>query len=81
VCPGNNESAGKRRSGRARKGSLWLRHCLMAATLIIAHREGNREVIDVCMNQGQRPPFDPRKAVAQFAKTLKLYRLFYMTGD
>jgi transposase len=29
VCPGNDESAGKRRSGRSRKGSQWLRHTLI----------------------------------------------------
>ncbi|HEX2727254.1 MAG TPA: IS110 family transposase [Beijerinckiaceae bacterium] len=28
VCPGNNESAGKRRSGRTTKGSKWLRQTL-----------------------------------------------------
>jgi len=37
VCPGNNESGGKRRSGKTRKGSKWLRATLaeasMAATL------------------------------------------------
>ncbi len=31
VCPGNNESAGKRLSGRARKGSRWLRQALTEA--------------------------------------------------
>jgi transposase len=29
MCPGNNESAGKRRSGRTRKGSPWLRALLV----------------------------------------------------
>ena len=29
MCPGNNESAGKHRSGRTRKGSKWLRHALV----------------------------------------------------
>jgi transposase len=28
VCPGNNESAGKRKSGKTRKGSKWLRRVL-----------------------------------------------------
>jgi transposase len=28
MCPGNNESAGKRKSGRARKGDTWLRGAL-----------------------------------------------------
>ena len=30
-CPGNNESAGKRRSGRTRKGSKWLNEALKDA--------------------------------------------------
>jgi transposase len=29
MCPGNNESAGKRRSGRTRKGNQWLRSALV----------------------------------------------------
>jgi transposase len=31
VCPGNDESAGKRRSGRTRNGSKWLRAALIEA--------------------------------------------------
>ena len=31
VCPGNDESAGKRRSGKTRKGSKWLRATLAEA--------------------------------------------------
>jgi transposase len=31
LCPGNNESAGKRRSGKTRKGSVWLRRTLCQA--------------------------------------------------
>lgn len=31
LCPGNNESAGKRRSGRTRPGSPWLRSALVEA--------------------------------------------------
>jgi transposase len=33
LCPGNDESAGKRRSGRTRKGSPWLRAALVEASL------------------------------------------------
>ena len=33
VCPGNDESAGKRRSGKTRKGSKWLRATLTEAAL------------------------------------------------
>ena len=31
LCPGNNESAGKRHAGRTRKGSPWLRRALVEA--------------------------------------------------
>lgn len=31
VCPGNHESAGKRKSGKARKGNAWLRRVLVQA--------------------------------------------------
>ena len=31
MCPGNNESAGKRRNGKTRKGSPWLRAALIEA--------------------------------------------------
>jgi transposase len=33
LCPGNNESAGKHRSGRTRKGNRWLRGALIEAAL------------------------------------------------
>src|SRR5947208_14319165 len=31
LCPGNNESAGKRLSGRTRKGNVWLRRTMCEA--------------------------------------------------
>ena len=31
MCPGNNESGGKRKSGQTRHGSPWLRNALLAA--------------------------------------------------
>ena len=37
VCPGNNESAGKRLSARTRKGSPWLRKLLVEAAHAAAH--------------------------------------------
>ncbi len=36
MCPGNHESAGKRATGRTRKGNLWLRAILIEA----AHAAG-----------------------------------------
>jgi transposase len=37
VCPGNNESAGKRLSGKTRKGSPWLRQLLIEAAHAASH--------------------------------------------
>lgn len=37
MCPGNNESAGKRLSGRTRKGSPWLRTALVEAAQAANH--------------------------------------------
>ncbi|MBO0791297.1 MAG: IS110 family transposase [Ktedonobacteraceae bacterium] len=37
MCPGNHESAGKRLSGRTRKGSPWLRQLLVEAAHAAAH--------------------------------------------
>jgi transposase len=39
-CPGNDESAGKRRSGRTRKGSPWLRALLVQAAHAAARKKG-----------------------------------------
>jgi transposase len=37
VCPGNNESAGKRRSGKTTKGSQWLRTMLVQVAWAASH--------------------------------------------
>lgn len=52
------------------------------AVLAIAHlgTEG-RAILDRIADQGQRPPFDPRKAVERFAAILKEYRISAVTGD
>lgn len=40
VCPGNNESAGKRKSGRTRKGSPWLKEALVEAAQAAGRAKG-----------------------------------------
>lgn len=40
VCPGNNESAGKRRSGRTRKGNQWLRSALIQMAWAASRTKG-----------------------------------------
>jgi transposase len=37
MCPGNNESAGKRKSGKTTKGSRWLRQSLVQAAWAASH--------------------------------------------
>ena len=40
LCPGNNESAGKRRSGKTRKGDLWLQSALVEAAWSASRTKG-----------------------------------------
>jgi len=39
ISPGNNESAGKKRSGKTTKGSRWLRQALVQAAWAAAHKK------------------------------------------
>lgn len=39
ICPGNNESAGKRLGGKTRKGSMWLRAALLQAAWAAARNK------------------------------------------
>ena len=40
ICPGNNSSGGKRRPGRTRHGSMWLRIALTEAAQVAARGKG-----------------------------------------
>jgi hypothetical protein len=52
------------------------------AVLGIAHKDPDgRAVLDVMMNQGKPPPFDPRAAVTRFGEVLKEYHCSSVTGD
>jgi transposase len=39
ICPGNDESAGKKRSGKTTKGSRWLRQALVQAAWAASHKK------------------------------------------
>lgn len=41
LCPGNNESAGKRKTGRTRRGSVWLRRGLSEAAWAASRKKGS----------------------------------------
>lgn len=52
------------------------------ATVAIGHAEPDgRAIVDVVLNQGPPPPFNPRQAVARFARRLAEYRITRVTGD
>ena len=51
------------------------------ATLAIAHGGQRGRIMDVVMNQGPPPPFDPRLAVARFAEVLHTYQIAQVAGD
>jgi transposase len=40
LCPGNNESAGKRFSGKTRKGNVWLRRTMCEVAWAASHTKG-----------------------------------------
>jgi hypothetical protein len=50
-----------------------------SATLCIAHREGERTVVDGVREI--RPPFSPEAIVQDFAALLKSYRIYTVTAD
>ena len=51
------------------------------AVLAIAHRQDAVGVLDLVLNQGPRPPFNPRDAVRRFAAVLREYGVSRVVGD
>lgn len=62
MCPGNNESAGKRKSGRTRKGSKWLRSALVESAYAAARTKNAYLSAQFWRLAGRRGK--PRAAVA-----------------
>jgi len=56
MCPGNDESAGKRRSGRTRKSSKWLRSALIGAAHAAAKTKGSYLSARYARIKGRRGP-------------------------
>jgi transposase len=56
MCPGNDESAGKRRSGKTRKGSKWLRSGLTEAAHAAARSKGTYLSAHYARLRGRRGP-------------------------
>ena len=56
MCPGNDESAGKRRSGKTRKGSKWLRSALVEAAHAASRSKGTYLSAQYARLRGRRGP-------------------------
>ena len=63
ICPGNDESAGKRRSGKTRKGSKWLRSALTEAAYAAARSKGTYLAAQYARLKGRRGPKKAAMAV------------------
>jgi transposase len=64
VCPGNNESAGKRKTGRTRKGSKWLGGCLSEVAKAASRTKGTYLSAHYHRLRGRRGPGKATMAVA-----------------
>lgn len=56
MCPGNNESAGKHKSGKTRKGSKWLRKALVEAAHAAARSKDTYLAAQYARLRGRRGP-------------------------
>lgn len=56
MCPGNNESGGKHRSGKTRKGSKWLRVALTEAAKASSRSKGTYLSAQYNRLRGRRGP-------------------------
>jgi transposase len=56
MCPGNEESAGKRRSGKTRKGTKWLRSTLTESARAAARSKGTYLASQYARLRGRRGP-------------------------
>ena len=79
MCPGNNESAGKHRSGRTRHGSKWLRIALVEAAHAAGHSKGTYLGAQYARIRGRRGP--GRAAVAIGHSILVIVWNMLSTGE
>jgi len=77
ICPGNDESAGKTRSGRTRKGSTWLRTELTTAAKAAARTNGTYLAAHHAQIRGRR---GYPKAIGATRHDI-LTALYFIVGD
>jgi transposase len=75
MCPGNNESAGQRKTGKATKGSRWLRQVLTQAAWAASHIRLAAEAFDRLVATGHMVVVEPGRL---HRSTLKgAYRIWW----
>ena len=79
MCPGNNESAGKNRSGRTRHGSKWLRIALVESAHAAARSHNTYLGAQYHRIRGRRGP--ARAAVAVGHSILVIAYHLLSTGE
>jgi len=79
VCPGNNESGGKRRSGKTRKGSKWLRATLAEASMAATKTKNSYLAAQYQRLRGRRGPTKAVTAVGHSILTAAWHML--QTGE
>lgn len=77
VCSGNNESAGKRRSGRTTKGDHWLRRALTQAAWAASHTKDTYLSAHYRRLAGRR---GKKRALVALAHTI-LVTIYHMLSD
>jgi transposase len=70
LCPGNNESAGKRRTGKTTKGSQWLRTTLVQAAWAAAHTK--ETIFSACYRRWMKKAGKKKAVVAVAHKMLRI---------
>ena len=68
LCPGNNESAGKRRSGKTTKGSQWLRTVMVQVAWAASHTK--ETIFSACYQRWVKRPGKKKALVALAHKIL-----------
>ena len=77
LCPGQNESAGKRRSSRLRKGAPWLKVILVQCAWAASHKKGSYYQAQFNRLRGRR---GPKKAICAVAASM-LTAIYHMLKD
>jgi transposase len=75
MCPGNNESAGKHKSGKTRKGSKWLRKALVEAAHAAARSKDTYLAAQYARIRGRRGPKKAAVAVGHSILVIAYYLL------